>query len=169
MVYRVECALAHADRHDHRRTKENGTEYRDCSRCKGTCKAPGDSMTTDYRKEYGVEFNPRTDVDITGLEWWEVLQRLHRATKAPAFSPHDRYLTDTHAMELVGLTIQRSPFNRGFDYVNGRPMNVSFHTRHGQSWVRGTDLYDQHAQIPARVTISALRREKTRLYRAQGY
>lgn len=110
-------------------------------------------------------FNPRTDVDITGLEWWEVLQRLHQATRAIGPFAMNRPLTDAAAMELITRYIASDYDGSTFDCVLGRPMNIGFHTRHGQSWVRDINMYDRDAPTPGKVTIAKLRAEKGRRWR----
>jgi len=110
-------------------------------------------------------FDPQTDLDITGLEWWEVLQRLHQATRPVGPFARNIGLTDEAAMELIGKLISADGGIRGFNYVLGRPMKISFHTKGGQSWVSRIDLYDRDAQKPGKVTIAALRAEKGRRLR----
>lgn len=114
--------------------------------------------------ETEVVFDPQTDVDITGLEWWEVLQRLHRATRVPGPFALNRPLSNDAAIELIGRYVARNP-REDFDYVLGRPIKVGFHTRYGQSFVRGVNRYDLDSPVPARVTIAALRQDKARLLR----
>ena len=108
------------------------------------------------------EFDPETDLDISGLEWWEVLAHLQRATVAPRsiFSFPDRAITDEQAMNLIGRYIAEG-FNR-FDWVYGRPLKIGFRTKDGRSWIKRVDLYDCDSPTPARVTIDKLREDHER-------
>jgi hypothetical protein len=111
-----------------------------------------------------IKFNPECDLDITGLEWWEVLQRLHRTTRAkgPFGRMNNHELSAEEAMQLIGQHIELKALNphTRFDWLHGRSLKISFHTKDGRSWIARADLYDRDASTPARVTIAALRQEK---------
>lgn len=107
------------------------------------------------------EFDPEHDLDITGLEWWEVLKRLHDRTRMPSTGiVIGRPITDEQAMELIGRYIAGG-HNR-FDYVHGRPLKFGFHTKEGRSWISRVDLYDRDSLTPAKITIDKLRKEYDR-------
>jgi hypothetical protein len=108
-------------------------------------------------------FDERTDVDITGLDWWRVLQRLHQHTKAIGLGHlRDRALTDREAQELIGearLRNARKPGPLWFDYVGGRPVKVGFVEEGERSWITRADLYDRDSVASAQSIVDALRRE----------
>lgn len=101
------------------------------------------------------EFDPETDVDISGLERWEVLRALHANTRALGMGRiHDRDMTDEDAKELIGEATRIR-----FDYVFGRPMKVGF----VKTWITRVDLYDRDSKRPAREIIEELRAARSRI------
>lgn len=114
-----------------------------------------------------TDFNPDYDLDITGLEWWEVLKRLHAATQAlgPFAGIAPKELTDEQAIDAIGAYIASGQDR--FDWVHGRPMKIGFHTKEGRSWVSRIDLYNRDAPTPASFTIASLRAEHERKRKAR--
>jgi hypothetical protein len=102
-------------------------------------------------------FDPNTDADITGLEWWRVLVALHRGTSALGLGRlHDRELGDDMAKLMIeAYKTERHALPR-FDYVFGRPLKVGFRTDGTRSWVTRVDLYDRDSKRPARAIIAEL-------------
>ncbi len=114
-------------------------------------------------------FDPRYDVDITGLEYWEVLLALHRNTSAMGRGRgHDKDLTAEDAKELIAGRMRPEPITSqdlkaagvsmaesegiSFDYVRGRPMKITFY----EQSVRRIDLYDRDSRRPGREVIAEL-------------
>lgn len=91
------------------------------------------------------------DIDITGLERWEVLQALHAATNAIGMGRlHDRGpLSEADCRAVVEK-------QDSFDYVAGRPLKVRFRG----NWLTGARLYDRDAPRSAADVIAGLRARK---------
>jgi hypothetical protein len=93
------------------------------------------------------EFDPEYDVDISGLERWEVLMVLHANTRAIGLGVlNDKELTEDEAKALVAD-------REYFDYVHGRPLKIGFH----HTWITGVKNYDRDSVRPAHVVIALLR------------
>lgn len=111
---------------------------------------------------YTFEPNEETDVDITGLERWQVLKALHDHTYAAGMGVlHDKVMTETAAQELIADYDERKArfAHARFDYVYGRPMKISFEVHQGRSYVHRVDLYDRDAPGKAIEVIARLRKQ----------
>lgn len=91
------------------------------------------------------------DLDISGLERWEVLQALHAATNALGLGRlHDRgALSEADCRAVVEK-------QQDFDYVAGRPLKVGFRG----NWLIRARLYDRDAPQSAADVIADLRAKK---------
>lgn len=107
------------------------------------------------------EFDPKTDIDITGLDPAEVLLALHQNTQALGMGRYrDKDMTKQEAINLIQDVRKKGSH---FDYVFGRPIKISLIelTDGSRSWIHRADLYDRNSKKPAKNVVAELRAKKS--------